>query len=280
MFRRWPAIVRWMGKRAGIFPLLAGTAAIWFGRPDHLWVWMGTVCAIGGAGISIGWISFRRKKMCVVANGNGEYRLLPGWTGRERLASLGIPLLAAVIAGTWILVRTPMSSKSMAGEDQALVGFDGLCAVGLVALLFYSAWSGRRFTQPQIFLMTGRPKLDEPFALRVEFGVKKPTRLDQCLARVRCFEYELLHMGRYTQLSIRMIGEEVAKLAEHVELSPLKNFSSSATVLLESTKHRATGRKEILTYPHFVWEIWVEMNGAANSTTVFPIVVGGKATAP
>ena len=127
--------------------------------------------------------------------------------------------------------------------------------------------------------MTGRPKLDEPFALRVEFGVKKPTRLDGCLARVRCFEYELLHMGRYTQLAIRMIGEEVAKLAEQVELSPLKNFSSSATVLLESAKHRATGRKEILTYPHFVWEIWVEMNGAGNSTTVFPIVIGGKATA-
>ena len=252
---------------------------IWFGRPDHLWVWTGTVCEISGVGISVGCITFRRKKMSVVANGNGEYRLLPRWTGPERLASLGIPLLAAVVAGTWILVRTQMSSKSMAGEDQALVGLDSVCASGLLALLFYSAWSCRRFTQPQVFLMTGRPKLDEPFTLRVEFGVKKPTRLDQCLARVRCFEYELLHMGRYTQLSIRLIGEEVAELAEHVELSPLKNFSSSSTVLLESAKHRATGRKEILTYPHFVWEIWVEMNGAGSFTTVFPIMVVGIPTA-
>jgi len=267
-----------MSKRVGIFPLIGGAAAIWFGRPDHLWVWMGTVCAISGAGISVGWITFRRKKMSVVANGRGEFRLLPRWTGRERLASLGIPLLAAVTAGSWILVRTRMSGQLMAGEDQALVCFDSVCAGGLLALLVYSAWSGRRFIQPKIFLMTGRPKLDEPFTLRVEFGVKKPTRLDRCLARLRCFEYELLHMGRYTQLSIRMIGEEVAKLAEQVELSPLKNFSSSATVLLESAKHRATGRKEILTYPHFVWEIWVELNGAGKSTTVFPIVVGGKVT--
>src|SRR5579862_6686984 len=109
-----------MSKRAGILPLLLGAAMIWFGRPDHLWVWTGIVCATVGVGISAGWITFRRKKMCVVADGRGESRLLPRWSGGERIASLGIPLLAAVVAGAVILMR----AQRMTGEDQALVGLD------------------------------------------------------------------------------------------------------------------------------------------------------------
>jgi hypothetical protein len=268
-----------MSKSAGIFPLLAGAAMIWFGRPDHLLIWAGTFCAISGIGVLMGWIIFRRKKMSVVADGRGQYHLLPMWTRQERLASLGIPSLTAVVAGTVLLARTRMPGKSMPGEDQALVGLDSIFACGLVALVFYSLWTARRFTQPQVLLMTGRPKLDEPVTLRVEFSAKRSMRLDQCLARFRCFEYQLLHMGRYTQLSIRMIGEEIGKLGENIELSPVKSFSNSATILLDSAKHRATGRKEILTYPHFVWEIWVEVNGAGSSTTVFPIVVDAKVAA-
>jgi hypothetical protein len=268
-----------MNRRTAAVALIAGIAAICFGRPDHLWIWLGVVCAVGAAAVLLGWLTFPRKKMAFAVE-RGEFRLLPRQNYIERFLNWGIPLLAGVVAGVVILRHAIAQRQSLAPEDQVLFFLVCTCAIALQVIFVWIAWSARWHTQPRVILSTDQPTLDSPFTLRVEFRSKKPVQIHDCQARLRCFVYQLLHYGRYTQLAIRPHTEHVAKLAEKIMLSPKELFAASADILLDSATHPATGKQSILSYPHFGWQLWIEISGTKKSTTIYPLFVAGKVTDP
>ena len=257
--------------------LIAGIAAISFGRPDHLWIWSGIVCVVGAAAVLLGWLTFPRKKMAFAIE-RGEFRLLPRQNHIERFLNWGIPLLAGVVAGVVILRHAIAHRQSLAQEDQFLFFLVCTCAIALLVIFLWIAWSARWHTPPRVILSTDHPTLDNPFTLRVEFCAKKPVQIHDCHARRRCFVRQLLHYGRYTQLAIRPHSEYVAKLAENITLSPKELFAASADILLDSATHPATGKQGILSYPHFEWQLWIEINGTTKSTTIYPLFITRKPT--
>jgi hypothetical protein len=268
------AILRTMSKWSAIVPMIAGLLGIWFGLPGQYWLlWAGTICIGIAIGIALGFIKSPRKKMNVLAMGDGTYQLLPLYLREERFWTFAIPLGVAAIAGLVLIVHFIIHVHLMSSGDHAFIVITGLLALMFAGHVIKSAWIARYFQQPRVTLATNRLALNEPFEIRVDIQAIRPFRMANLHARIRCFEHVLMHMGRFTQVVVRLHSEQIVELAREIEVSPARQFSTTAPVLLDSARNLPTGKKGITMYPFYRWEIGVEITGDSASTTIFPITI-------
>jgi hypothetical protein len=261
-----------------ILLLIAGAVGAWFGLHQRDFHQSDFLAAASIAlllialGALVGLIKHPRKEMALRVRRDSEYIVLPRQLPSEQRRRIAIPLSIASVTFAAFAVRATLQAGPLTDPAKSLVVTAALL-IFLLAVVLIRATIRPPYSQPQLTINTERPMLDHPFNVSVDLTVQKPIRIEACLARVRCLENVLLHMGRYTQLVVRPHSEKLLMLAENEDFSPHQTMLAESEISLPSGDNLPTGKSGWTSYPHYTWQIDIEISGSHPSVTVFPITI-------
>ena len=212
-----------------------------------------------------------RQKMSPVQNaGAKEVRLLPRQLRSERLRNALTLFIAICLPGVLLAVHVEMLHRPFAHLVTGSLGVVGAILLGLIA---NRAIALRRLGDLRVILSAAPVRLDEAFTLNVECVARTTMRVAEVRARFLCFEHNLLHTGRYVQISIKQRDEVLVPLAGESTVATGEVITGEAEVLLDSTHYPPSGKWGVSMYPFYHWEIHVELPGDVPQQVIYPVSV-------
>jgi hypothetical protein len=262
-----------IAKPLAILLLIAGAVGAWFGfHQSEFLAAASTASLLIALAALTGLIKPPRKEMDIRARRDSTFTVLPRQLRSERLRRIAVPLSIASVIFASFSIHAAVRPGPLSDAAKSLVMAAALSVI-LLAVVLARATVQPPYGQPRLTINTDHPLLDHTFHITVDFDIRKPIHIEACRARVRCLENVLLHMGRYTQLVVRPHTEQSLILAENETFSPRQTLLADGEILLQSGDHLPTGKSGWTSYPHYTWQIDIEIIGDRPSKTVFPITV-------
>jgi hypothetical protein len=272
---------RWMF----IFPLGAGVAGLAASVPNmsyqqggmaYHWLLAGSYFpAVIGAGGLLGLIRLNRQVMELTpqAHADGFREVLSGKSLAERWKTNLLLLGSALVLDLALSISQFQIREPATGDRLIFIACLTLPVIvlGIVQLRLWLF--SKDITQPRLFVEPFPISRGVPLRIRVEAQVKRPTDRLHLRVWLLCTETTVLYLRRQNLALRKNIVEYV--VAEKEE----KSLAAGASVgvnhqLTISAGTPASGSAAVDGYPHYQWQLHLELTGALKLLADFPLEIG------
>ncbi len=251
--------------------------------PSPGWYWAAAgaaSCLLAGIFILTNRITLPRKKMSLrPLTGATSFLLLPQQTPRERLYTALFLLISIALPFLILAAQFEIATSFTLLAAHQFCAAAILLTLALIAPVALRARALDHQGDCQLTIDRAALVLDTPFTLHATITARKPLQITRWQVRLVCVEHILMHSGRYSHHVTRPHREILATLAGPTTLSAQQSLSGSATLRADSKEHPPSGQTSVATYPHYHWEIRLELTGSLNSTAIYPITLNRPAPA-
>jgi hypothetical protein len=238
--------------------------------PANYWFNVLFVAVISiGLGLATGVLRKRKRMQAFPSDVSGWLQILPDHTRRERLCA---SIVMFCTSGVPLLLLSAYAAWHYAGGG-AVRSFTMLAIAVAAAEVFWVILGFRAYSKSpddaNVALETAPLRRDEELQLNIEVPVhgQLPTEI---VARIVCIEHAVFHVGRYTQMSRRVLKEESVHIAVARNLT--RYAAGTGRIRLPAESCPASGHGKSLNQ-HYEWQLRVEHPGAKGQCSVFPIEV-------